>query len=201
MVYSIENLKGEISRGGGVAKGSLFRVILPIIPEIFVNLTGVDIPYPPSMNILCKNVNMPGRQLMTLDRTIGALTQKVAYGYAYEDVNMTFIGLNDYVIRKYLESWQDYALNPETHELRYKTQYAKTITIQQLNMQHQVVYGVDLERAFPVQILNIDFANENHGPIDIGATFSYTKWKKTNIVRDAISTEAQDFLENLTLRN
>ena len=34
MTYSIETLKGEIGRGGGIARGNLYRVILPVIPEI-----------------------------------------------------------------------------------------------------------------------------------------------------------------------
>lgn len=201
MTYSVDQLKGEIGRGGGIAKGSLFRVLMPIIPEIYLNLTGIDVATSQQLNILCKQVNMPGRQLLTNDRIIGTVSQKVAYGYANEDVNITFIGLNNYVVRKYLEDWQDYAMNPNSFEVKYKTQYAKNMTIQQLDMHHRVVYSIVLEKAFPTQILNVDFSNDASGPIDIGATFSYTKWRRQDIISDAISTEAQQFLENLILRN
>lgn len=201
MTYSIEQLKGEISRGGGIAKGNLYRVILPIIPEIYLNLTGVDVAYTQSLNVLCKSAQMPGRQLTTVDRTIGVVNQKVAYGYANDDVNLSFMGLNNYVARKYFEDWQFYAMNEDTHEVRYKDQYAKNIVIEQLDMQHRVVYSVTLEKAFPTQVLNVDFANENSQAVDINVTLSYTRWRRNNVVRDVISTEAQDFLEGLLLRN
>lgn len=201
MTYSIENIKGEISRGGGVAKPNLYRVILPIIPAIYINQTGIDVATPQSLNVLCKNATMPGRQLLTVDRTIGVVSQKVAYGYANDDVTLTFIGLNDYVVRKYFEDWQHFAMNPETHEVKYKTEYAKPVTIEQLDQNHKVVYSVKLEKAFPTQILGIDFANDASGTLDISVTMSYTFWRRNNIVRDVISTQAQNIFEGLLLRN
>lgn len=200
MTYSLDQIKGEISRGGGLTKSNLYRIILPIVPEIFVNLTGIDIPYPQSLNVLCKNMTMPGRQITTVDKTIGVVTQKVAYGYANDDVNLTFIGLNNYGVRKYFEQWQFYAMNEDTHEVRYKDQYAKTVTLQQLDLQHRVVYSVNLENAFPTQLLEVGFQNDNGAPVDINVTLSYTRWRRNNVVRDVISTEAQDFLEGLLLK-
>lgn len=202
MAYSIEQIKGEISRGGGVAKGNLFRVILPVIPEIYLNIaTGVDVTYPQSLNVLCKNVNMPGRQLLTIDRTIGVVNQKVVYGFSNEEVNMTFLGLNDYIVRKYFEDWQLYAMNQENHDVRYKTQYAKNVVIQQLDMKHRVTYSVTLEKAFPTQLLNVDFSNDNGQPVDINVSLSYTRWRRNNVIRDGLSTVIQDILEDITLRN
>jgi hypothetical protein len=200
MTYSIDQLKGEISRGGGVAKANLFRVILPIIPEIYLNLTGADIPYSQSMNVLCKNAILPGRQLLTADRVIGTISQKVAYGFANEEVTLTFTGLNNYVVRKYFEDWQHYAMNPNSFEVKYKTEYAKTVTIQQLNNLQQVMYSVELEKAFPTQIMNVEFANDNINPVDISVTLAYTIWRRNNVVKDVISTEVQDFLEDLFLK-
>jgi hypothetical protein len=200
MTYSIDQLKGEVSRGGGFAKGNLYRVILPVIPELYINLTGVDVTYPQSLNILCKNVTLPGKQLTTVNRTVGVVSQKIAYGYAVEDVSMTFLGLNDYIARKYFENWQSYALNPNTNEVRYKNEYAKTVTIQQLDKYHRVVYSVDLEKAFPTQLLNIDFSNDNSSAVDINVTLSYSKWKRNDVITDAVSTEAQKFLEKILLK-
>lgn len=107
MVYSIEQLKGEIGRGGGVAKSNLFRVLMPVIPEIYLNSTGLDVATPQSLNILCTRATVPGRQLLTNERTIGTVTQKVAYGYVNDDISFSFLGLNNFVVRKYLEDWQD----------------------------------------------------------------------------------------------
>jgi len=199
MAYSIEQLKGEISRGGGVAKGNLYRVILPVIPEIYANQTSISVPYSQSLNIVCKNVNMPGRQLLTHDKTIGVVNQKIVYGYANEDVSLTFLGLNNYAARKYFEDWQNYCISEDTNRVKYKNTYAKTVTIQQLDSLHRVVYSVNLEQAFPTQVLNIDFSNDNGQPIEVGVTMSYTKWRRNNVVSDVVSDNVQDFLEGLLL--
>lgn len=192
MSYSIEQLKGEIGKGGGIAKANLYRVILPIIPEIYINLTGIALPTSRTLNILCKNAQLPGRQLLTTERTIGTVAQKVAYGFANDDVNLTFMGLNNYVARKYFEDWQHYALNQNSYEVKYKTQYAKTVTIQQLDMRDNVVYSVNLEKAFPTQILNVDFANDATTPIDVSVTLSYSRWVRNDILTDSISTLTQN---------
>lgn len=199
MTYSIEQLKGEITRGGGVAKGNLYRVILPVIPRIFVNLSGVDFPLPQSLNVLCKNVNMPGRSLTTIDREIGVVNQKIAYGFVNDDVNMTFLGLNDFVVRKYLEDWQFYAMNPDTHEMRYKNEYARTVTIEQLDQRGRVMYAVKLEKAFPYILSQLEYSNENGQPLDINATFTYTRWRRTGFVRDVVSGFVQEALDDLIL--
>jgi hypothetical protein len=199
MTYSIEQLKGEIGRSGGVAKNNLYRVIFPIIPQIYLNPTGLDVATPQALNVLCTRATLPGRQLLTNERTIGTVTQKIAYGYINEEVTFSFLGLNNYMVRKYMEDWQNYALNPNNFEVKYKTEYAKNVVIQQLDPQHRVVYAVKLEKAFPTQLLNIDFSNENGQPVEIGVTLSYTRWKRVDFLSNAISTEAQDFLEGLLL--
>lgn len=201
MAYSIDQLKGEISRGGGVAKSNLYRVILPVIPAIYLNQTGLDVTYPQSLNVLCKNVSMPGRQLTTVDRTIGVETQKIAYGYVNDDVNLTFVGLNNYVVRKYFEDWQFIAMNKDTNEVRYKRDYSAPVTIEQLDSKHRVMYSIQLESAFPVSILNIDFSNDNSQPVDINVTLAYTRWRRNDVVRDVISTVGNTVAENLLLKN
>jgi len=119
---SIDEMKGLISSKGGIAKGNVFRVFLPSMP----GATSRDI------NLLCTNVNLPGRQIMTQERKIGTILQKVAYDQAYDDVNMTFLLLNDYGVRQYFETWQALALDPNTLQPGYHSDYTFDIKIQQL---------------------------------------------------------------------
>jgi len=118
----IEDLKGLVSKGSGIAKGNIYRVFLPSMP----GATSREI------NLLCSNVNLPGRQIMTQERKIGTIMQKVAYDQAYDDVNMTFLLLNDYGIKNYFESWQALALDPNTLEPNYHSEYTFDVKIQQL---------------------------------------------------------------------
>ena len=98
MGYSIDELKGVISKGGGIAKTNVFRVILPA----FAGVTGQD---QRSINLLCKAVNVPGRAAATADRKIGPITQKIANGVIFADVSMTFMVLNDFGIKNYFNNY------------------------------------------------------------------------------------------------
>lgn len=188
MIYSLDDFKGAIAGGAGLAKANLYKLVLPTIPEIYANLTGVKAADPRTMSILCKSVNMPGRQMLTVERQIGTLNQKVVYGVSNEDVTMTFVGLNDYVTRKYFEDWQHYAVADDSYLVKYKTQYARNVLIHQLNAEGVAVYGVELVDAFPVQLLNVEMSNENANPVDISVTMAYTTWHRASVRTDVSST-------------
>jgi hypothetical protein len=121
----IDKFKGLISKKDGMARSSVFQVILPSINGV----SGEEV------NLLCKDVQLPGRQILTSERRIGMQNEKIPYGYAVTDTSMTFHLLNDYGVRKYFETWQNLAVNQETKEVGYqkgKEGYAKTILIRQL---------------------------------------------------------------------
>ena len=75
---------------------------------------------------------MPGKQILTNDRRIGMEFSKVAYGYAVDDVTMTFYALNDYGIKKYLDNWTSTILDEENQTVAYKNEYQRDIRIHQL---------------------------------------------------------------------
>jgi len=125
MVNSIEEFKGLVSARRGVARPNLFRVKLPSLPGATSR----------EMNILCKDVQLPGRQIITNERRIGLRMEKIPYGYAVGDVTMTFHVLNDYGVKEYFDTWQNLAVNQETYEVGYQKGpggYAYDVTIEQL---------------------------------------------------------------------
>lgn len=123
--YSIEDLKGYVSKSGGLAKPNLYRVYLPQLPG-FNGVTTKDI------DLLCTQVVLPGRQIMTQEITIGTVLRKVASGYATTDIAMTFLVPNDMQIKKYFEYWQSIAHNQQTYEVGYYYDYVKSIKIEHL---------------------------------------------------------------------
>ena len=197
--YSIDDIKVEIEKGKGFARSNLFRVIFPIIPSININIDGLSITHPQNMNVLCKTCTLPGRLLSTTERPIGVLTQKNVYGFVDEDVVFTFLELNNWGIRKYFESWQNYILDEDTHEVRYKKQYARQITLQSLNLDHEVINSYVLEDAYPVHLQTIAMSNDNINPIEVGVSVTYTKWRRGNVIKDVISTGIQNVLEDVLL--
>jgi len=124
MVQSIDQFKSLISNKQGVARSNLFRVNLPSLPGARSE----------ELNILCKDVQLPGRQILTNERQIGMQNVKVPYGYAVQDVSMTFHVLNDYGVKEYFETWQNLAVNQNRYEVGYQKGlggYARDITIEQ----------------------------------------------------------------------
>jgi hypothetical protein len=122
---NIDQLKSTISSKRGVARGNIYKVTLPSINNISSR----------EINLLCRAVNVPGRQIMTVERRIGNTFQKVAYGHAFDDVNLSFLLLNDYGVRRYFENWQSLCLDPNTLEpgyLRGQGGYGQTVQIAQL---------------------------------------------------------------------
>lgn len=96
----IEEFKSTISQGKGLANPSLFYVVLPRL-----RAEGVANPQP--LNVLCRSVGLPSRQLSTVQREIGQDTQSIAYGYTNTNVQMRFLVLNNQRTRHYFEAWQN----------------------------------------------------------------------------------------------
>jgi hypothetical protein len=124
MSYSIEQLTGRVSEGGGLVQSSLYRVIFP----------SLDLPGTPprGLDLMCNVTAIPGRQIMTTEYQLGTVTRKIANGYAVTDLNLTFICANDYLARTYFEYWQNLAHNPRTKEVGYYQDYTFPVKIQQL---------------------------------------------------------------------
>jgi hypothetical protein len=145
---SIENLKGLVGKGQGLARPNLYRVILPSV------IGGVGLPIvgelinrglgklkssiqSEDINMLCSAVNMPGRNFSMHERQIGLVRRRVAYGFNVEDITLTFRVLNDYKIKEYFEAWQNTAVKTEEtgserYELGYYNDYTHDVIIQGL---------------------------------------------------------------------
>jgi len=121
-VQTIDDLKALVSSKGGVARGNVFGVSLPPLAGLRSR----------ELNLLCSSVNLPGRQIMSQERTIGLISQKVANNHAFDDVSLTFRCLNDYGIREYFETWQNLCIDQQSLEVGYLNEYAFNVKIHQL---------------------------------------------------------------------
>ncbi len=194
MTFSVDQMKSLIGKKGGLAMANLWKVQLP-------NL-GRESSY--DLNLLCKDVQLPGRQILTQERIIGMKQKKVAYGYAEEDVSMTFYVMNDYGIKEYFDEWQSRIINFDTKELKYKDNYVADIEITQLQKKKRngltvnfeidftannladlfdfsitsdiEVYKCKLIRAFPTTINALQLNSEQNGLLELNVQFSYDDW-------------------------
>jgi len=187
---SVDQFKSLVTNKRGLARSNLFRVTLPALPGASSR----------EVNLLCKNVELPGRQILTNQRVIGIRRENVPYGYAVNDVNMTFTLLNDYGIKNYFETWQNMAVNQSSYEVGYRNNYSCNIQIQQLEkglgnvpffstnigfvnfalnffVGAPAVYTCTLINAFPTTMNSINLSNDLDGLSELTVTLSYIDWR------------------------
>ena len=202
---SIEDLKGRLTSKNGIAASNQYRVELP-------RWKGASSR---TLDVVCKEVNMPGKQVLTLDRQMGIFQEKVANGFAIEEVTMVFHVLNDYGVKKWFDTWQKEIVSengPNAGYVAYKNDYTKSIRIHQLRKPiarfgfdigpfdinfdafGSTIYSVELEEAFPTTLTSIALNNDADGLVEVSITFAYTKWR---VVKDDRSILDLDLNINL----
>lgn len=215
MANSIEDIKALANTKLGFARPNKFLVTMPTVGVGGGLLAGLIGAFsgggggasPRELNILCSNATMPAKQVLTNDRRIGMEYQKMAYGYAVDDVSMTFYLMNDYGIKDYFDSWRSTILDEVGQASNYKNEYAKTVTIHQLRQPLKgfskqlgpirfnagigggSVYSVDLLEAFPIASSAIELNNDLDGLVQLTVTFAYTNWRRSRGVQNFINMD------------
>lgn len=152
MVATIDQFKSLVSNRGGIARPNLFRIKFP-------SLAGASSE---EVNILCKDVQLPGRQIMTNERRIGLQLEKIPYGYAVNDISVTFHVMNNYGIKEYFETWQNLAVNQQTKEVGYQSDFARDIEIEQFQKVTKLPnrFRSDFDNSLLPRLSDIDIVRE-----------------------------------------
>lgn len=208
---SIDNLKSTISKKGGVAFANRFQVFFqPPGGVTLKNLINSDpkalvgalaknaisggkpaniIPDPRDISILCESVNLPGRQISTIDYQAERQSIKIPYGIINEDVTMSFILTNDYYMKKLFDDWMSGVFDVESYRVGFKKDFTTDVVIQQLNSKNVPVYSVRLEGAFPVTMNSIQLDSNSENTIQkLNVTLSYENYVPEDIVDTIKST-------------
>ena len=219
MASSVDELKALANTKLGFARPNRFLVTFPtsfggsggILGSVLglLNIGGGGASGR-ELNILCSNTTLPAKVTLTSERRIGMEFQKVAYGYAVDDVSMTFYLMNDYGVKEYFDAWRNSAIPEDGSNAftsNYKSTYAKSITIHQLReplkgFSRQVgpirfglglgggsVYSVELLEAFPVATSAIELNNELDGLVQLTVTFAYTNWRRATNTQGFINMD------------
>ena len=219
MASSVDELKALANTKLGFARPNRFLVTFPtsfggsggILGSVLglLNIGGGGASGR-ELNILCSNTTLPAKVTLTNERRIGMEFQKVAYGYAVDDISMTFYLMNDYGVKEYFDAWRNTAIPEEggnAFTSNYKSTYAKSITVHQLRQplkgfRRQVgpirfglgigggsVYSVELLEAFPVATSAIELNNELDGLVQLTVTFAYTNWRRASNTQGFINMD------------
>ena len=114
----IDELKGLIGKSENLQRPNLFRVTLPPIK-------GYDTK---DLNLLCKAVIMPGRQLGTLEKQIGMYKYDIVNQMSLSEVTMTFLVPTSHMVKNYFVDWQKTMFNKGS--VGYYNDYSRDILIE-----------------------------------------------------------------------
>lgn len=195
---TVDALKIAITAGGGLARTNKFMVNLPSIGS--ASRGGLLGAIAGSLgtaqrNVLCMNATLPGKQIVTHDRRIGIEQQKVAYGYAMDDVTLQFMETSTLPIRNYFESWistihDTSPGNQDKNVVNYPTEYKKRVIIHQLANPIPMLgfaggldlnvstYSCALVDAFPTTLGEVSYNNDLDGYVTFSVTLSYRFWER-----------------------
>ena len=130
MVIEIDRFKSAVSAGDGFAQSNMFVVEIPTFPFDTISMN--------TINLLCKSAQLPGRQILTSERTVGVKPVKQAYGYLdNDDIALSFHVMNDFKIKTFFERWQSLAYDTTTERLNYYNDYVRDVTIKVLRRDKQ----------------------------------------------------------------
>jgi|TARA_B110000858_G_scaffold103307_1_gene118424 hypothetical protein len=180
-MINIDAFKAYVASKDGFARTNAWQVVLPV-------LDGFDL-ITEELNVMCKDVVIPGQQILTNERIVGMRPTKQAYGFAQEDVSLTFHVLNDYRVKEYFDEWTGRIIskNPP-YELNYPNEYSANVVIQQIrqgsnngsvDVPSKVIYTCKLEKAFPTTVNAINLNNEQNGLVELNVQLSYRNWSTT----------------------
>ena len=190
---NIDTLKSSVAAKGGLARTNRFNVIftpptqslLNLNPEVLVGqLASGDVPSvrsllsdPRDISLLCQTVSIPGRAISTIDYMADKQSNKFPNTLIDSDIDMTWVLTNDYYMKTMFDGWLSSIIDMDTYTLGYKNDYSTDVIIQQLNVDNIPVYGVKLEKAYPVGVNAIDLSNESENEIaKLTVSFSYDKY-------------------------
>ena len=206
---SVDKLKAVISKKGGLAKNNRFQVLFtpPGTPAIGFNLENLvgalasgekigleqSIYDPRDISILCEQVTLPARSFSTIDYMSDKQSNKFPYTNIDGDVTMHFIVTNDYYAKAMFETWMSGVIDTNTYTLGYKEDYTTDVVIQQLNQQDVPVYGVKLEKAYPIDVSAIALSTQDEEYVRVTVVFAYDKY----VVEGPLSSTASALRSSL----
>ncbi len=189
---TIDDLKAVISKKKGLAKNNKFAVSFTPPNQNLVNIdretvvgslatgrnVGVkDFVYDGrDISILCDQVELPPRSISTLDYQSDRQSNKFPYTHIDGDVTMHFILTNDYYMKTLFDTWMSTVIDVDNYDIGYKDDYTADIVIQALDQENFPIYGVKLERAYPIDINMIALSNADEEFSRLTVSIAYDKY-------------------------
>lgn len=187
MPFNINTFLGELNKGG-VAKAAHYEVIITPPPV----LQGTETRDLRSLSMRAEEASFPGRGISVSNFKIYGPDQKIAMDSTFNDLSVTFLaseGLEEY---DFFTRWQDnivgnYRVNQSgdgmssRFDLKFLDDYSTDIDILTYNDRGDLMNGVKVVKAFPMNIDDTSLNWNSQELIKFRITFTYHYIKEINI--------------------
>lgn len=171
---TISEFKSSFS--GDLARTNRFDVEIPIPLTLLPYLKTAK-----TLKYRCEVANLPGKSLSTTEQKIYGPVEKFPYLTTYNDIDLTFIVDEDMSQKFLFDGWMNYINPTYNNNMRYKDNYATTLTINQYNTSNERTYTVSLLDAYPISMNQLDLDWNGDGYHKLTVTFAYTYWKNLSL--------------------
>ena len=149
--------------------------------NIFAQIMGENVANQPGRKtaLRCQSFEFPGRNLDTMEDTnIFGPVRNVVSGYSFGDVTAVFQCSSDMKEKRFFETWQRLAYNPQTWAMQYYNDYVGSIKLFQLDETDRQRYGVEMVECFPKTIAAQSVSASRSTEVQkVSVTFAYRYWK------------------------
>ena len=184
MTAQISNFLASLTTD--MARPARFNVMIPIPIKLIAwrNIAR-------TLSFRCENADLPSITLATTERKIYGPTEQQPYLRTYNTSSMTFMVTESMEEKKFFDAWVELINPSSTYDTNYKSDYITPITVNQYNVNDQIVYSVTLVDAFPVSVnqLDLDWSNETSFH-KLVVTFAYHTWEQNGI--QAVASDVLD---------
>ncbi len=183
---ALDEIFAEFRSDDGFARPSRYEVFFfpPVSrsqTNIFAQIMGQTVADQTARKtaLRCESFEFPGRNLDSApDTNIYGPEREIVQGYSYGDVTAVFQCSSDMKEKRFFETWQRLAYNPQTWSMQYYNDYTGSIKIFQLDETDRQRYGVELVECYPKTIASqaVSYAAVNEIQ-KVSVTFAYRYWK------------------------
>ena len=196
---NIDTLKSTIQSRGGFANTNRFSAEFTVP----TSLTGSQQKDQEFLSLSCESINMPGRQIESLDYSMYRNTIKIPTGYANDEINITFRLSEDFFAKKVFDEWQRYIIKQDDYLVSYFNDYTTDMTLKSLNKENEVMHEVKLLNCYPLTVGGIEKSNETTDEIlRLQVTIAYRDFEsKYYSAKNAKKSDVSIALNDPTLFN
>ena len=171
--------------GSGPATTNTYRIVFTKLPDF---IPGEIADSRRDLTFLCKQAEVPSRQLETIERRYNGPVRLVPYGHIYATYNVEFIETSSMYVRKLLNFWQEAANGYDAFEPAYYDDIVGEMRLDVYNKDGQVQASYMFDEVFPISVnpSTVAWDSENTMMV-IPVEFSYWRWREVTPINDDIA--------------